>query len=149
MLSLIATSRTSEGGDQEEVRQRASVLEAPQRIEWIALDLVEHYRKTILPNGFKAMVVTSVEAAVTYKEKLSHRMLPNDHLGRSQRQAAHRQMDQPSHKARENFKKPISENHSQSQIVKDMLLTGFDAPISQVMYLDRIDETTPSGNRPG
>ena len=48
-----------------------AVLEAPQRIEWVALDLVEHYRKTILPNGFKAMIVTSSrEAALTYKQKL-------------------------------------------------------------------------------
>ena len=50
--------------------QRA-VLEAPKRIEWVALDLVEHYREKIMPNGFKVMIVTSSrEAAVTYKKKL-------------------------------------------------------------------------------
>ena len=40
-----------------------------------------------------------------------------------------------------NFKKPIGTGEGQSTlsflIVKDMLLTGFDAPIAQVMYLDR------------
>ena len=36
-----------------------------------------------------------------------------------------------------NFKKPISEHPLSILIVKDMLLTGFDAPICQVMYLDR------------
>ena len=42
------------------------------------------------------------------------------------------------HKAAvENFKKPISEHPLSILIVKDMLLTGFDAPICQVMYLDR------------
>ncbi len=42
------------------------------------------------------------------------------------------------HKAAiENFKKPISEHPLSLLIVKDMLLTGFDAPICQVMYLDR------------
>ncbi len=37
----------------------------------------------------------------------------------------------------ENFKKPLSEHPLSLLIVKDMLLTGFDAPICQVMYLDR------------
>jgi type I restriction enzyme, R subunit len=40
-------------------------------------------------------------------------------------------------KAIENFKKPIHEHPLSLLIVKDMLLTGFDAPICQVMYLDR------------
>ncbi|HAZ37406.1 MAG TPA: type I restriction endonuclease subunit R, partial [Clostridiaceae bacterium] len=35
------------------------------------------------------------------------------------------------------FKKPIEEDKLCFIIVKDMLLTGFDAPIEQVMYLDR------------
>lgn len=121
-----------------------AVLEAPQRIEWVALDLVDHYRKTILPNGFKAMVVTSSrEAAVLYKQKLDQ--IPgapesavvisgnhNDplHLQKWTNPADHKT-------AVENFKKPISEHPLSILIVKDMLLTGFDAPICQVMYLDR------------
>lgn len=35
------------------------------------------------------------------------------------------------------FKKKTSESKLCFLIVKDMLLTGFDAPIEQVMYLDR------------
>lgn len=35
------------------------------------------------------------------------------------------------------FKKPMEEDGLSFLIVKDMLLTGFDAPIAQVMYLDR------------
>lgn len=35
------------------------------------------------------------------------------------------------------FKKPIEKDKLCFLIVKDMLLTGFDAPIEQVMYLDR------------
>ncbi len=121
-----------------------AVLEAPQRIEWVALDLVEHYRKTILPNGFKAMVVTaSREAAVTYKEKLdaipnapeSAVIISGDH---NDKQRIAKWTNPADHKAAvENFKKPISENSLSILIVKDMLLTGFDAPICQVMYLDR------------
>jgi type I restriction enzyme, R subunit len=121
-----------------------AVLEAPQRIEWVALDLVDHYRKTILPNGFKAMVVTSSrEAAVLYKQKLdaipgapeSAVVISGNHNDPPHLQKWTNPAD---HKAAvENFKKPISEHPLSILIVKDMLLTGFDAPIAQVMYLDR------------
>lgn len=123
--------------------QRA-VLQAPQRLEWIGLDLVQHYRSTILPNGFKAILVTgSREAAVTYKQKLdaipgapesavviSGKHNDEPHLAKWTNPADHKQ-------AIENFKKPIHEHPLSLLIVKDMLLTGFDAPICQVMYLDR------------
>jgi type I restriction enzyme R subunit len=127
-----------------------AVLEAPQRIEWVGLDLVGHYRSTILPNGFKGILVTgSREAAVTYKQKLdqvpgapeSAVVISGDHndpphLAKWTNPADHK-------KAIENFKKPIHEHPLSLLIVKDMLLTGFDAPICQVMYLDRklIDHT--------
>jgi type I restriction enzyme R subunit len=139
-------NRTSE--EKEGIKRRygteRAVLEAPQRIEWVALDLVEHYRKTVLPNGFKAMIVTSSrEAAVIYKKKLdaipgapesavvisgSHNDPP--HLSEWTDPAKHK-------RTIENFKKPMSEHPLSILIVKDMLLTGFDAPICQVMYLDR------------
>ncbi len=121
-----------------------AVLQAPQRLEWIGLDLVQHYRSTILPNGFKAILVTgSREAAVIYKQKLdaipgapeSAVVISGDHndpphLAQWTNPADHKQ-------AIENFKKPIHEHPLSLLIVKDMLLTGFDAPICQVMYLDR------------
>ncbi len=37
----------------------------------------------------------------------------------------------------DNFKKPLAEQPLSIIVVKDMLLTGFDAPVCQVMYLDR------------
>ena len=121
-----------------------AVLEAPQRLEWVGLDLVGHYRSTILPNGFKGILVTSSrEAAVTYKQKLdqipgapeSAVVISGDHndpphISKWTNPADHK-------KAIENFKKPLSEHPLSLLIVKDMLLTGFDAPICQVMYLDR------------
>jgi type I restriction enzyme, R subunit len=121
-----------------------AVLEAPQRVEWIGLDLVQHYRTTILPNGFKGILVTgSREVAVLYKQKLdavpgapeSAVVISGDHndpphLAKWTNPADHK-------KAIENFKKPIHEHPLSLLIVKDMLLTGFDAPICQVMYLDR------------
>jgi type I restriction enzyme R subunit len=121
-----------------------AVLQAPQRLEWVGLDLVGHYRSTILPNGFKAiLVIGSREAAVAYKQKLdaipgapesavviSGKHNDKDHIAKWTNPADHKT-------AIENFKKPMSEHPLSLLIVKDMLLTGFDAPIAQVMYLDR------------
>ena len=49
--------------------------------------------------------------------------------------------DEKQKKQIEDFKKPLGSGEKQSDLsfllVKDMLLTGFDAPIAQVMYLDR------------
>ena len=134
--------------DRERIKKKygteRAVLEAPQRIEWVALDLVEHYRKTILPNGFKAMIVTSSrEAAIKYKQKLdaipdapeSTVIISGTHNDKLEMR---KWTDAAEHKkAIENFLKPMSENPLSILIVKDMLLTGFDAPICQVMYLDR------------
>jgi len=134
--------------EQEAIKKKygteRAVLEAPQRIELVARNLVEHYRKHILPNKFKAMVVTaSRAAAVTYKQKLdaipgapeSAVVISGNHndpppIAKWPHPAGHRA-------ALEHFKQPMAEHPLSILIVKDMLLTGFDAPICQVMYLDR------------
>jgi type I restriction enzyme, R subunit len=49
----------------------AAIAAAPRRVEAICLDLIEHYKQFIQPNGFKAQVVVpSREVAVAYKETL-------------------------------------------------------------------------------
>ena len=123
-----------------------AVLEAPMRIRRVCMDIVKHYKEHIQPNGFKAMIVTSSRnAAITYKEQL-------DELGTSRSaviiSADHNDekrfweyTDTKKHKKQiEDFKKPLGYGEGESDlsilIVKDMLLTGFDAPIAQVMYLD-------------
>jgi type I restriction enzyme R subunit len=116
-----------------------AVLEAPQRIRWVCLDIWEH----IQPNGFKAMIVTSSrQAAVTYKETLDDIGAPpseciisgthNDSAFYSKYTDSKQQ-----EKAIENFKKPLDKQPLSFLVVKDMLLTGFDAPICQVLYIDR------------
>lgn len=121
----------------------AAVLEAPQRIRWICIDLLKHYREHIQPNGFKAMIVTSSRrAAVLYKEMLdeldappSECIISGDHNDSG---FFTKYTDSTKQKqAIENFKKPLVDDPLSIIVVKDMLLTGFDAPICQVMYLDR------------
>lgn len=120
-----------------------AVLEAPQRIRWICIDILKHYREFIQPNGFKAMIVTaSRNAAVTYKEMLDELDAPpsaviisGDHND-PERLRKHTDATKQKEYLKQ-FVQPLSEEPLSFLIVKDMLLTGFDAPICQVMYLDR------------
>ena len=124
-----------------------AILEAPQRIRRVCIDILKHYRDHIQPNGFKAMIVTSSRnAAITYKEQLdlldgpeSAAIISGDH---NDQKRFWDYTDGAKHKQQiDAFKKPLGNGDGQSNlsflIVKDMLLTGFDAPIAQVMYLDR------------
>ena len=124
-----------------------AVLEAPQRIRRVCMDIVKHYKAHIQPNGFKAMIVTSSRnAAIIYKEQLdklgapqSTAIISGDH---NDEKKFWEYTDGTKHKKQiEDFKKPLGVGEGRSElsilIVKDMLLTGFDAPVAQVMYLDR------------
>ena len=126
---------------------RQAILEAPQRIRRVCMDIVKHYREHIQPNGFKAMIVTSSRnAAILYKQQFDKLNAPNSAVIISGDHNDHKKFweytDGNKHKKQiEDFKKPQGNGDGQSDlsfiIVKDMLLTGFDAPIAQVMYLDR------------
>ena len=124
-----------------------AILEAPQRIRRVCIDILKHYKEHIQPNGFKAMIVTSSRnAAILYKEQMDELGSPEaaviisgDHND-DKRFWEH--TEKTKHKKQiEDFKKPLGVGEKKSNlsflIVKDMLLTGFDAPIAQVMYLDR------------
>ena len=61
--------------EQREIKRKygveKAVREAPARIRWVCIDLLKHYREHILPNGFKAMIVTgSRHAATIFKKTL-------------------------------------------------------------------------------
>jgi type I restriction enzyme R subunit len=120
-----------------------AVLEAPQRIRWVCIDLLKHYREHIQPNGFKAMIVTSSRrAAVVYKQMLDELEAPESAVIISGKHnddaffAPYTDKITQDNQLKQ-FKSPLNENGLSIIIVKDMLLTGFDAPICQVMYLDR------------
>jgi type I restriction enzyme R subunit len=120
-----------------------AVLEAPQRLRWVCLDLLKHYRDHVQPSGFKAMIVTSSRrAAVLYKETLDELEAPPSECIISSRHNDSEFFTRYTEATRqkqhiENFKKPLAEHPLSFLVVKDMLLTGFDAPLCQVMYLDR------------
>ena len=149
------------------------ILEAENRINAIARDLVAHYVDNILPNGFKAQVVChSKLACIRYqngiKEALAERLAceeaqasPDTDLIERLRflktavvvssdgtnEAAYitqARKEAQRMNAVENFCRNFAFEDQDKEysgiaflIVCDMLLTGFDAPIEQVMYLDK------------
>jgi type I restriction enzyme, R subunit len=133
--------------EQREIKKKygveRAVREAPARIRWVCIDLLKHYREHIQPDGFKAMIVTgSRHAAALYKKTLdelgappSEVIISGDHNDEAYISQYTDKVKQK--KAIDDFPKPLSENPTAFLIVKDMLLTGFDAPIAQVMYIDR------------
>src|SRR5262249_17553373 len=117
------------------------IAAAPKRIEMICLDLLEHFRAFIEPNGFKAQVVVpGRDVAVSYKETLDRLNGPESALIMSsqhndpERLARWHLSKEQQDRLVERFKDP--HDPLAILVVCDMLLTGFDAPVEQVMYLD-------------
>ena len=126
-------------GIKKRYANRETVAGAERRIQMIALDIAEHFKTKVKPNGFKAQVVApSRLAAVRYAKYLNDfhvRAYPiittsaND--GIEFKEAMELNQDQVTN----SFKLPDGE--PEVLVVVDMLLTGFDAPVEQVLYLDR------------
>ncbi len=118
-----------------------AVAGAPRRIEAICLDLIDHFTHFIAPNRFKAQVVAaSRHAAATYKEALdrlngpeSALVMSANHNDEARLARWHLPRDRQD-QAIERFKN--RDDRLSVLVVCDMLLTGFDAPVEQVMYLD-------------
>ncbi len=118
---------------------KETVAGAERRIEMIALDIAEHFSKKVRPNGFKAQVVApSRAAALRYAERLNSfgvRAYPiiTTHPNDGPEFGKARELDQEQVVGA--FVDP--EGEPEALVVVDMLLTGFDAPVEQVLYLDR------------
>lgn len=121
-----------------------AIIASPKRIEQIVLDIINHYETHILPNGFKAQIVAiSREAAVLYKQKLdelsdleSAVVFSGGNDDEEHLQKHHITKEQEKDII-DRFKQPFEKSKLAILIVCDKLLTGFDAPIEQVMYLDK------------
>lgn len=122
---------------------KTAIAEAKERIKIIALDILRHFEERIQPNGFKAQVVAcSREAAVRYKEAL-------DELGGPESAVIISiEHNDPEHIAKYRLTREQEQIVIEDQfkdkahplailIVCDKLLTGFDAPVEQIMYLDK------------
>jgi type I restriction enzyme R subunit len=122
----------------------SAFLKSPERVATIVNDIAQHFKEKVEPHGFKAMVVTPDRyACVQYKEALDQLMPPeasavvisttaNDDLDFKQKWSVNK--DQQD-KLTERFNDP--KDPLKIFIVTAKLLTGFDAPILQTMYLDK------------
>ena len=127
----------------EEIRRRyanrETVAEAQERIQMISLDIAEHFKDRVRPNGFKAQVVApNRAAALRYTEQLqsfglsAYPIITTTHNDGPEFQVA-RELD---HDQITNAFVD-ADGEPEVLVVVDMLLTGFDAPPEQVLYLDR------------
>jgi len=125
--------------------KKSALVKLPKRMEAIARDIVEHYKLYVEPNGFKAQIVTiDREAVALYKKYLDERIpsewsavvySPGDPNSDTDDLKVYNTGKQEREEIIERFKDPNSP--LRFLLVCDMLLTGFDAPIEQVMYLDK------------
>lgn len=134
--------------DRNKLSQKAAkmneFLKAPERVQTIVADIVEHYNKHVAPEGFKAMIVTPDRyACIQYKEELD-KLMPenssrvvistsvNDDFDFKQKWGIDKDKQE---KIVEEFNDPNSS--LKFIIVTAKLLTGFDSPVLQTMYLDK------------
>jgi type I restriction enzyme R subunit len=121
-----------------------AVLKAPERVKAIAAHIAEHFQASVLPLGFKAMVVTpDREACALYKDALD-RHLPrewsvvvySENPKKDQEFMRQHYLDEDEEKRiRKAFRDPDS--NPKLLIVTEKLLTGYDAPVAYCMYLDK------------
>lgn len=117
------------------------LAEAETRIERVALDIIEHFEEQIA-QPFKGMVVTtSKRAAITYKQKLDELNGPESRVVISQGHNDPEDVKKwsPTGSELSDYKDSFVDPNGEVEllVVCDMLLTGFDAPVAQVMYLDK------------
>lgn len=120
----------------------AVLVKAPERVQKICADIAEHYQEKVGPNGFGAQVVTfDREACVLYKEALDEYLPPEAsdivmtvNSGEDEYAQWRRGRDEEE-ALLDRFRDPA--DPLKILIVTSKLLTGFDAPILQAMYLDK------------
>lgn len=122
----------------------AAFLKAPERVEKIVQDIALHFKEKVAPQGFKAMIVTpDRHACVQYKEELD-KHFPEEASNVVISTTANDDFDfkkkwSVDKSQQEKILDEFNDQHSELKfiIVTAKLLTGFDAPILQTMYLDK------------
>jgi len=120
----------------------AVLVKAPDRVAQVCKDIVEHYVSKVEPNGFKGMVVTFDRASCLAYKKEIDKLLPEQaseivmtvNSGEPDFKKFDRSRDEEE-KILDRFRDP--KDPLKLLIVTSKLLTGFDAPILQAMYLDK------------
>jgi type I restriction enzyme, R subunit len=120
----------------------AVLVKSPERIQKICADIARHFQDKIAPLGFGAQVVVfDRESCVLYKQALDEHLPPEMSAvvmtvnnGETE-YAAYKRDRAAEEKLLDRFRDPA--DPLKILIVTSKLLTGFDAPILQPMYLDK------------
>jgi type I restriction enzyme R subunit len=120
----------------------AVLVKVPERVQKICEDIARHYQEAVAPNGFKGMVVTfDQECCLLYKAALDKILPPEatevviSATGSDERFKPYARSRDEEEKLLDRFRDP--NDPLKLLIVTAKLLTGFDAPILQAMYLDK------------
>ncbi|WP_338618284.1 HsdR family type I site-specific deoxyribonuclease [Pigmentiphaga sp. CHJ604] len=120
----------------------AVLVKTPERIRRVCEDIVQHFQSKVEPNGFKGQIVTfDRESCLLYKQELDKLLPPESsdivmtvNANEPQYKAYARSRDEEE-RLLDRFRDP--NDPLKLIIVTSKLLTGFDAPILQAMYLDK------------
>lgn len=120
-------------------------LIAKKTIEKKAKRMIEHFKENIEPSGFKGMIVAhNREACVKYKDAIDQ-MLPKEEsevvmtVNKDDPDDWKKRFEKTREELNEIQKQFNNPNHPlKILIVTQKLMRGFDAPILQVMYLDKM-----------
>lgn len=133
--------------DRDDLAKRAAkmavLVKNPERIRAVVRHIVSHYESKVEPNGFKAQVVVfDRECCVLYKKEMDELIGPEAsavvmHAAASDPKdwKQHARNKDEEEKLLDRFRDPA--DPLRFVIVTSKLLTGFDAPVLQAMYLDK------------
>jgi type I restriction enzyme R subunit len=132
--------------DKAELARRVkleAVMKSPDRIKKVCEHIANHFKDKIEPNGFKGQVVCyDRECCLLYKQELDKLLgeeattiVMDTNNDKEDRYKAYRRDRDAEAKLLDYFREKGSP--LKLVIVTSKLLTGFDAPILQVMYLDK------------
>lgn len=124
----------------------AVLVKTPERIRKICEDIVEHFQAKVEPNGFKGQIVTfDRESCLLFKAELD-KLLPPEATDIVMSVQAADKKEHPEYapydRSRDEEERLLDRFRDPADplkliIVTAKLLTGFDAPILQAMYLDK------------
>jgi type I restriction enzyme R subunit len=133
--------------DRDDLAKRAAkmavLVKNPDRVRSVVTHMVEHFRSKVEPNGFKAQVVVfDRECCVLYKQVMDELIGPDasaivmsSSKDDKPEWKPHVRDKDAEEKLLDRFRDPA--DPLKFVIVTSKLLTGFDAPILQAMYLDK------------
>jgi type I restriction enzyme R subunit len=120
----------------------AVLVKTPERIRHVCEDIVQHFQNKVEPNGFKGQIVTfDRESCLLYKTELD-KLLPPEASDVVMTVNANEPQYKPFARGRDEEERLLDRFRDANDplkllIVTSKLLTGFDAPILQAMYLDK------------